>query len=123
MSSEDGSWSNEFHLPWKGEVGSAFSVGFEVAAPYKGPLATGLTMGPNYGVFDVLLDGKPLKAGIDLYGPNVTPSPRLDLGTVELSPGAHQLTFRLTGGNADVKYIQQKLLMLGIDYIALKPVE
>jgi len=123
MSSEDGSWSNEFHLPWKGEVGGAFSVSFEVAAPYKGPLATGLTMGPNYGVFDVLLDGKPLKAGVDLYSPNVTPSPRLDLGTVELSPGSRQLTFRLTGGNAQAKYIQQKLLMLGIDYIALTPVE
>jgi len=40
-----------------------------------------------------------------------------------LSPGTHQLTFRLVSGNADVKYIQQKLLMLGIDYVALTPIE
>jgi len=121
MSSEHGDWSNAYHLPWKGEVGGAFTVSFEVAKAYRGPITAGLTMGPNYGVFDILLDGKPLKEGIDLYDPNVTPSPRLDLGTVGLSPGAHQLTFRLTGRNAQAKYIQNKFLMLGIDCLTLVP--
>jgi len=123
MTSEDGKWSNEYHLPWKGPINGEFTVSFEVAENYEGPITAGLTMGPNYGVFDVLLDGKPLKEGIDLYGPKVAPSPRLNLGMVKLSKGTHQLKFRLTGHNELAKNIQDKLLMLGIDYIALVPAE
>jgi len=119
----DGDWSNGHHLLWQGEVGKEMSVTFEVGRPYKGPMAARFTRGPDYGIFDMLLDGKVLKKEIDLYGPKVIPAPRQELGTVELSPGTHKLTFRLTGHNEQAKRFQDKFFMLGIDYMALAPVE
>ena len=118
-----GDWSNGHQLLWQGEVGKAMSVTFEVGQPHKGPMTARFTLGPDYGVFDVLLDGEVLKKGIDLYGPKVTPAPKQELGAVELSPGTHKLTFRLTGNNEQAKRFQNKFFMLGIDYMALVPAE
>jgi hypothetical protein len=118
-----GDWSNGHQLLWQGDVGKEMSVTFEVGQPYKGPMAARFTLGPDYGVFDVLLDGKVLKKGIDLYDPKVIPARKQELGAVELSPGTHKLTFRLTGSNEQARRFQGKFFMLGLDYISLAPVE
>jgi len=123
IESADGPWSNDYHLYWRDEVGKELSVGFQVRQPYQGPLAIRFSRGPDYGVFDVLLDGKLLKAGIDLYSPRLAPGERQELAAVELAPGEHRLTFRLTGHNERATRVQGKLLSLGLDYVALTPPE
>ena len=118
-----GGWRGGHQLLWHGEVGDEVSVTFEVKKQYRGPMTAQFTLAPDYGVFDVLLDGEVLKKGIDLYGPKVTPAPKQELGAVDLSPGTHKLTFRLTGHNEQAKRFQDKFFMLGIDYMALVPAE
>jgi hypothetical protein len=103
--------------------GDEASVALEVKQQYRGPMTARFTLAPDYGVFDVLLDGKVLKKRVDLYDPKVTLEPKQELGAVELSPGTHKLTFRLTGNNKQARRFQGKYFMLGLDYIALAPAE
>ena len=117
----EGDWSNGYQLLWPGEVGKQMSLRFHVARAYKGPLTARFTLGPDYGVFDVLLDGKVLASGVDLYRAKVAPAEKRKLATVELSPGIHKLTFRLTGHNKKAKTFRGKFYMLGLDYVALAP--
>ena len=114
-------WRGGAQLLWHGTPGQETSVTFEIKKPYKGPLTARFTLAPDYGIFDVLLDGKILKKGIDLYDPKVIPSPEQTLDLVDLAPGEHKLNFRLTGSNPQAKRFQGKFYMLGLDYLALKP--
>ncbi|HUT09841.1 MAG TPA: glycoside hydrolase family 172 protein [Thermoguttaceae bacterium] len=118
-----GGWSGGQQLLWHGSIGDEASVTFEVGQQYEGPMTARFTLAPDYGAFDVLLDGKVLKKGIDLYDPKVVLGPKQELGTVELSPGTHKLTFRLTGGNEQARRFQDKFFMLGLDYVALLPAQ
>ena len=123
MAAFGGDWSGGHQLLWHGNIGDEASVAFDIKQQYRGPMVARFTLAPDYGVFDVLLDGKVLKKGIDLYDPKVTLAPKEELGTVELSPGTHKLTFRLTGSNEQARRFQGKFFMLGLDYMALTPIE
>jgi len=123
MKAFSGDWSGGHQLLWQGDIGDEASVALEVKQAYRGPMTVQFTLAPDYGVFDVLLDGKVLKKGIDLYDPKVTLAPKQELGTVELSPGTHKLTFRLTGSNEQARRFQGEYFMLGLDYITLAPAE
>ena len=112
-------WSGGQQLLWHGNVGDSVSVEFETKRQHRGPMTAQFTLAPDYGIFDVLLDGKLIKEGIDLYDPKVTLAPKHQLGTVDLPPGTHTLTFRLTGANEQAKRFQGKFLMLGLDCVAL----
>ena len=114
-------WRGGRQLLWHGTVGQEVSVTFEVEKPHKGLLTARFTLAPDYGIFDVLLNGKVLKKGIDLYEPKVILAPTKELGAVDLAAGKHKLTFRLTGNNPRSKRFQGKFYMLGLDYVALKP--
>ena len=114
-------WRGGHQLLWHGTAGREVSVTFEVKKPYKGPMTARFTLAPDYGIFDVLLNGKVLKKGIDLYEPKVILAPTKELGAVDLAAGKHKLTFRLTGNNPRSKRFQGKFYMLGLDYVALKP--
>ncbi|NQU20382.1 MAG: DUF2961 domain-containing protein [Candidatus Nealsonbacteria bacterium] len=123
MASFGNGWSGGHQLLWHGKSGEEASVAFEVKQPYRGPMTARFTLAPDYGVFDVLLDAKLLKKGIDLYDPKVVLGPKQELAAVELSPGKHKLTFRLTGSNEQASPFQGKFFMLGLDYVALGPAE
>jgi len=114
-------WSGGHQLLWHGSVGDELTVTFDVKKRYQGPMTARFTLAPDYGVFDVSLDGKALKKGIDLYDPKVTLAPKQELGTVDLSPGTHKLTFRLTANNKKARRFRGKWFMLGLDYVALAP--
>ncbi len=63
----------------------------------------------DYGVYEVLLDGKPLGDPIDLYGPTVAVFEHV-YADVPLEAGKHTLTFRNVG-----KADQSKGYYFGID--------
>lgn len=60
-------------------------------------LALTITRAPDYGQFQVALDGKPVGGVLDGCSPGVSPSGRLALGRVRLAASAHDLSLRITG--------------------------
>jgi hypothetical protein len=59
-----------------------------------------------------------VKAGsvVDLYDPNVVPSPEVDLGEVTLSKGENTMTAEIVGANESAVESQR----VGLDYVRLK---
>ena len=64
-------WRGGSHLLWDGVVGQANTVGFEVAKTGRYSLAIQWTLAPDYGVFEVRLNGRVIIPQVDLYSPRV----------------------------------------------------
>ena len=64
-------WRGGSHLLWDGVVGQANTVGFEVSKTGKYSLAIQWTLAPDYGVFEVRLNGRVIIPRVDLYSPRV----------------------------------------------------
>ena len=111
-------WSGNAHIWWRhGGPGSRLRVVFPVSegGTYRVELA--FTKAPDYGVFQVSLDGKPIGDPIDLYDPRVVPSGTVYFGEASLEAGEHTLEFETLGSNPKAA----KSHMLGLDYIYLAP--
>jgi hypothetical protein len=61
------------------------------------------TRAPDSGQVEVKLDSKPLGEPLDLYAATVLPTGAINLGTLELGAGAHDLAFSVIGKNAASK--------------------
>lgn len=61
------------------------------------------TRAPDFGWVQVSLDSKVLGEPIDLYAATVLPSGAINLGSVDLSAGAHDLALKVVGKNAASK--------------------
>ncbi|MGB2820275.1 MAG: DUF2961 domain-containing protein, partial [Phycisphaerae bacterium] len=115
-----GKWSQEAHLWWtRGKPGEKLVLELPVKEAGKYELQAVLTKARDYGIVQLSLDGAKLGDPIDLYNPEVIHTEPLQLGTHELTKGAHKLTVEITGANA--KAI--KAYMFGLDYVLLKPAE
>ncbi len=112
-------WSGNQHLLWDGPIGSSMQVEFHVPKTDKYKVELQLTKAPDYGQFDITLDGKPIGSTIDLYARGVILAPRERLGELQLSKGEHRLTFKLIGGNPAARKFRGKGYLLGIDYLKL----
>lgn len=55
--------------------------------------------GPNFGVVQLTLDGRPLGEPFDAYSPTLAAEPAKLLGTVALAEGKHMLTMTVIGKN------------------------
>ncbi|MDE3067087.1 MAG: DUF2961 domain-containing protein [Verrucomicrobiota bacterium] len=116
MSGFGDKWSNDAQLWWTGaRPGDRLDLALPVARTGNYRLATQLTKAPDYGIVQLLLDGKPLGGPLNLYHPGVIPSGELDLGTRDLAAGQHVLTVRIAG--ADERAV--KSYMFGLDYVKL----
>jgi hypothetical protein len=116
MDGFEGHWSNDSQLWWTGgKPGDTLDLALPVktAGTYK--LTVQLTKARDYGIVQVLLDGKPLGEPIDLYDPKVTLAAPFVSEPVALSAGDHKLTFQITGANEHAV----KSHMVGIDYVKL----
>ncbi|MHB1082520.1 MAG: PVC-type heme-binding CxxCH protein [Prosthecobacter sp.] len=113
-----GEWSGASQLWWTGaKPGQKLTLALPVAEKGKYQLRAALTLAKDYGIIDVSLDDKPVATAWDGYnGPKVIHSDELDWGTHELSAGEHQLTFTITGKNADAV----PGYMVGLDYVKLE---
>ena len=106
-------WSGDTQLIWMcREKGLEMTLTFKSAAA-KG-LRIGLTKAPDYGSFELYLDGVKLGKVIDLYDPKVMRAPDNVFGKVKISPGSHTLKIKCVG-----KSDQSKSFLFGMDYIEL----
>jgi hypothetical protein len=111
-------WSGGKHLIWMcRKSGIELAVSFNAAAAGTG-LKLGFTKAPDYGIFDVYLDGKELVKGLDLYAPKVVRADDISFPDVPVSKGEHTLTFKCAGKNK-----ASRSFLFAIDYAELIGVE
>jgi hypothetical protein len=109
-------WSNDSHVWFRPEKpGAYFTLELPVEETKSYSLYAYLTKAGDYGIVQVKLDGKPLGQPFDGYNQGVVRSDRIDLGLVELTAGAHELTFEVTGKNP-----KSAGYMVGLDAILLR---
>ena len=114
MTSYDDRWSNDSQLWWTGaKPGDTLDLALPVKEAGKYSLAIQLTKARDYGIVEILLDGKSLGSPIDLFNPKVSLAPLFNSEPLDLSAGEHRLSFRITGANEKA----QKSFMVGIDYV------
>jgi hypothetical protein len=106
-------WSGNSQLFWLcTKAGPELTVSFEAIEAGTG-LRFGLTKAPDYGTFEVYLDGEKLGEAVDLYDPKVIHADH-DRSGLQIKPGPHTLRFKCVGKND-----QSKRYFFGLDYIDL----
>ncbi|HAB13797.1 MAG TPA: hypothetical protein DCE47_19125, partial [Planctomycetaceae bacterium] len=111
-------WSGDAQLFWGcRKAGAELVISFDVTGPGSG-LRLGMTKAPDYGTFEVLLDGKKIGENVDLFDPKVVPTV-YDMAGLKTTAGRHTLRFKCVGKNK-----QSKRFYFGLDYVdvtGLKP--
>lgn len=100
----DSAWSGDAHLIWTdGRLGDAIEI--EFAADKSGPqeLSASFSKAPDYGVFELSVDGRPIDRHFDFFDERVASTGELPLGTFELAAGTHVLKARAIGQNPKSK--------------------
>ncbi|QEH38880.1 hypothetical protein OJF2_74900 [Aquisphaera giovannonii] len=113
-------WSGEDQLWWRPrEDGAELELELPVERAGAYAISAAFTMAPDYGRFEVTLDGRPLK-WVDLYQPRRedfrTGSVPMALGTATLDAGVHVLGVRVSGKNPE-----SRGYFFGLDWIKLAP--
>ncbi len=99
------------------DVGTRMTLRFEVTASGAYNVTVRMTQGPDFGIVQPLVDGRPLGPRFDGYAAQEdTRSEELVLGRLELAQGSHTITFRVEG-KADAS----TGLNAGVDYLELEP--
>ena len=114
------SWSNNAQLLFRStEVEDTFTVGgrsFTVQSGGAYNFSAVLTRGPDYGTYQLAIDGREIGGPFDAYNPTVQKPEPLDFGKVRLRKGSHTLTLTITGKNpADTNYYA------GLDVLYFEP--
>ena len=104
-------------------VGQANTVGFEVAKAGRYALAIQWTLAPDYGVFEVRLNGRVIIPQVDLYSPRVELAKLQEVDGLNLRAGIQRLTIKLTGGNPKATKYAGKGYLWGLDYLKLTDLE
>lgn len=112
-------WRGDAQLLWGGEPGASAQLSFQVLAEITARARLQLTEAPDYGVFEIQLDGKTVATGVDCYAPSVRLAPPLELGEVKLGPGTHTLNFKIAGANAAARKYRGSQYLLGVVYLDL----
>jgi hypothetical protein len=112
-----GNWSGGAQLLCKSPARTPSAVTALLPVKKRGRYRLTLyaTRAPDYGVLEVLLDGKPLGAPFDGWAPAVIASGAIALGEHQLRAGTHQLTFRALTKNA-----ASSAFNLGVDALTLE---
>jgi hypothetical protein len=99
------------------DVGTRMTLRFEVPASGTYNVAVRMTQGPNFGIVQPAIDGRPLGPRFDGYSAEEdTRSEELVLGRIELARGSHTVTFTVTGKND-----ASSGFFAGVDYLELEP--
>ncbi len=93
----------------------------ELELPFDGvgnhELVGAFTKARDYGVVQLAVDGKPVGDPINLYNQEVIHTGAVPVGRVELGPGPHSLSLRVTG-----KDDRSTSFLVGMDWLKLVPV-
>ena len=95
------------------------AVQFDISEAGRYTLAMQWTSAPDYGVFEVQLNGKVIEPQLDLYSPRVKLAELRELGEFEMKAGAQRLVIKLIGGNPKAQKFQGKGYLYGLDYLKL----
>lgn len=112
-------WSDNGQLLWDGPLEGSMTTSFDIESKGRFDIEVQLTLAPDYGVFELLLNGESLKKEIDLYDPKVKLAPLIKLTDVELEAGEQSLAFKLTGKNEKAFMIPGERLLMGLDFVHL----
>ena len=112
-------WRGDSHLLWDGVVEESNAVQFDISEAGRYTLAMQWTSAPDYGVFEVQLNGKVIEPQLDLYSPRVKLAELRELGEFEMKAGAQRLVIKLIGGNPKAQKFQGKGYLYGLDYLKL----
>lgn len=97
------SWSDDAQLLFRStQVGDTFTVrgrSFTVADGGFYDFSAVLTRGPDYGAYQLAIDGREIGVPFDAYNPIVQKTGPLDFGKVRLQKGSHTLMLTVTGKN------------------------
>ena len=108
-------WSGADHLWWTGgKPGDKLTL--DIAVPTAGnyELYAAMTKARDYGIVQLLLDGKTIGRPVDLFNAAaVIPTGPISFGTHELTAGNHRLTFVIVGSTPKAV----KSYMFGLDYV------
>lgn len=113
-------WSGNDQLWWtRAKPGAKLTLEVPVKKAGEYELEVVLTKARDYGIVQLLLDGKSLGGAIDLYNsPEVVTTGVLTFSAGELNAGSHKLTIQIVGANRKAV----KAYMVGLDYVRLQPV-
>jgi hypothetical protein len=115
-------WEGNSQLWWTdGKIDDSLKLQFELkrdGGPIDYALTADFTKAHDYGAADILVDGKIVKEHIDFFEPKLAKTGRLDLGTVKLGRGKHEIEFKLV----DHDERAQPRNMIGLDWIELQPI-
>ena len=113
-------WSGNSHLLWDGLVGDSSMLKFEVAKAGKYAVSFQWTMAPDYGQFEVRLNGKLVEESLDLFSPLVGLARLGDPIVFELEAGIQRIGIKLISGNVQAKKFRGTGYLYGLDYIKLR---
>ncbi len=80
-------------------------------------ISVGLTAGPDYGVFNLAVEGQHIKGPLDLYSAKVYHTGELSCGRVKLKQGDNLLEITIVDKNP-----KSSAFLFGLDWIKLTPV-
>ena len=109
-------WSGNNHLWWTdGTPGSTLDLELPVAKSGTYDMELVLTRAVDYGMFQLLLDGREIGTPVDLYDKQVITTGVLTIPVGTIEAGQHKLTVKTIGSNPKAV----KRYMFGLDYIRL----
>jgi len=117
MSAYGRQWSGDLQLSWQPtQKGQTFEVPLPVQKAGKYHLTARFTKAPDYGIFQLSLNGTDVGPTIDLYASHVNLSDVIDLGEITLLDGAPVFKVTVIGKNDD-----SHAHLFGLDYLKLTP--
>ena len=119
MSAYGNQWSGNTHMLWDGLVGDSMETTIMVDKNSQYSFQIQLTKAPDYGQFDVYLNGKAIAKKIDLYSPNVSLADPINLSDLKIEKGQQKVSFKLVGKNIKATSYQKNRYLLGLDFIKI----
>ena len=98
MAAWEGAWSGGQQMFWAGAQPAAQAeVPVSVATDGHYQVQGYFTKAPDYGIFQLYCEGRPVGTHYDAYSAAVVPSGRTDIGNLFLHKGKNTLVFRIEG--------------------------
>jgi WD40 repeat protein len=111
-----GKWSNGRHLFCRARRGGFVELALDVGRAGEYSLDIYFTRAPDYGLVEVLVDGKKVGQPFDGFRASLAPSGKVSFGNLHVTGTRHRLRFRVVD-----KLPQSRGYYLGVDCLVLTP--